>query len=140
MSVGEAHFLGFDPTRGFEQIKGCPAYDPAAVIVWFEQWFFTGWWHGLISDTGIYYNHCYAAFDSLGNVISTDPRWGFKCCGMAGNETCSLRTRCPRPDEWLDRARAACASAGLPAPGTIELNPRFRRDYGTKSPPELPAR
>jgi len=136
--LGEAHFLGFDPTKGYEQMPACPAYDPATVIVWFERWFFTGWSYGVVANTGIDYTHCYAAFDALGNVVSTDARQGYACCGFSGNLTCKGLVKCPEPDEWLDRARDACKTSGLPAPGTIMLNPRFRHDYGTQRPPYIP--
>ena len=131
MPITEEHFLGWNPTLGYDHFSTCPGYHVPTTIVWFEKWSFFGWSWGVRSATGIVYSHCYASFDMLGNCISTSPI-GPSCCGFLANETCWFWQHCPTNDEWLDRARAACAPAGLPPPGTIELNPTFIGDYGRK--------
>lgn len=130
MAVHGEHFVGYDPTLGLEQFGLCPRRDEGAVIVWFEKWAFTGWTFGVVSDTGITYNHSYTVFDMLGNVVPFGFVVGFSGCGFVGNQTCTGLKECPSDDAWLARARAACQGRGLPPPGTIQFVPGFGRYIG----------
>jgi hypothetical protein len=130
MPIHGEHFVGFDPTRGLEQFGFCPPRDEGATVVWFEKWAFTGWTFGIVSDTGITYNHSYAVFDMLGNVIPNGHVVGLNGAGFVGNTTCTFRTRCPSDNEWLAKARASVAKYNLPPPGTIQFAPDFARYIG----------
>jgi hypothetical protein len=125
MAVTGEHFVGFDPTQGLSQFAFCPRSDLGAVMVWFEQWAFTGWSKGNKTNTGIVYNHCYGTFDMLGNLISTAPICGPQCCGFTGNATAINDQRVKTPEEWLDEARERTKHCKLPPPGTIEICPKF---------------
>ncbi len=125
MGVFGEHFVGFDPTQGLAPFRGCPSTNLGATMVWYEAWAHTGWSKGNKSNTGIVYNHGYATYDYLGNLLSTAPICGITTCGFTGNATAIGKQKAPTPEEWLDRARAAVKHCGLPPPGTIEQCPSF---------------
>jgi hypothetical protein len=130
VAITEEHFVGFDPTLGPTLQQGCPVNKIGATIIWYEQWFFTGWTFGLVSDTGILYVIGYGTFDILGNLIAMDDIYGLGACGFGGNETCYITVKCPTNDEWLARARAACASDTKPQPGTLKIAPAMSMVIG----------
>jgi hypothetical protein len=130
MPVTEEHFVGFDPTLGPTRAPGCPYNKVGATIIWYEQWFFTGWTVKYISDTGIMYVIGYGTFDILGNLIAMDDIYGLGACGFGGNETCYFEQKCPTNDAWLKRARAACGSETKPQPGTVMLAPTMSFEIG----------
>lgn len=130
MSIFGEHFAGFDPTTGILPSPHCPRLGEGATMVWFEQWAFTGWSKGNKTNTGIVYNHGYATFDMLGNLISTAPICGPQSCGFTGNATAIGKRKPPSPEEWLQQARDRVAKCNLPPPGTIEQCPKFWKITG----------
>lgn len=139
MAIYEEHFIGFDPTQGLEQLQQCPVYPNEATIVWFEKYLFTGWNFGILQNTGISYVHCYLSFDINGNVLTDAPIAGGQCCGFTGNTTCGPFQICPTFEQWLSKARSVCEKWNLPAPGTVQLSPRYIADIGTRFQTTAPA-
>jgi len=132
MAVTEQHFVGFDPDNPFIELPGCPIDDKVRVAVWFESWSFTGWTFGKWSNTGIGYLHAFAAFDLVGNFLGIGQCAGLKTCGFGGNIT-APPGRPPTPDQWLAKARAACAPANLPSPGTVQFCGAFAEVIGDRA-------
>jgi hypothetical protein len=132
VAISEEHFIGFDPTLGAEQLQACPQYPYAALVVWYERWFFTSWSAGSTHDTGIVWSHGMTIFDPLGNVMTDTVGVTVRGCGFTGNTTCHGEEVCPSNDEWLAKARASCAHFDYPPAGTVELVPGFAAVIGRK--------
>lgn len=132
MAISEEHFLGFDPTRGADQLPACPLNPFAATLLWYEKWIFTSWSFGHTHSTGIIYSHAFVVFDVAGNVLDPAPGTGRTKCGFSGSETCTDVEKCKSFDDWLSYARAVCAKDDLPPPGTIELVESFAAVIGRR--------
>lgn len=122
--------MGWDPSQGAPQLEGCPYYDDAVTIVWYEKWTITGWSAGNKTNTGIAYSHSFTAFDLTGQALPGSGGCNYQRGGFTGNQTGTKLFPPPTADDWLARARAAVAPLNLPPPGTIMLCPTFSDDIG----------